>query len=47
MQVDAGAQAGKLLHMHEAVFENRLGDARGALGARTYLSRLSGNAIER
>ena len=28
-----GAETGQFLHMHEAVLENRLGDARGAFGA--------------
>ena len=33
-QRDLGAEAGKFLHMHEAVFEDRLGDVRDAGRAR-------------
>src|SRR3954452_909099 len=34
IQMDAGPEPRQLLHMHEAVFEYRLRDVRGALGAR-------------
>ena len=34
VQVDVGAEAGQLLHVHEAVLEDRLADHAGALGAR-------------
>ena len=30
VEMDAGAEPRQFLHMHEAVFENRFGDARGA-----------------
>ena len=33
VELDAGAEPRQLLHMHEAVLEDGLGDARGALGA--------------
>ena len=33
VELDAGAEPRQLLHVHEAVLEDRLGDARGALGA--------------
>ena len=34
LELDMRAETRELLHMHEAVLENRLGDARDALGAR-------------
>ena len=33
VEMDVGAEAGELLHVHEAVLEDRLADVRGAVGA--------------